>query len=259
VVLSWDKASAPAPDFLGYRIERAKGDSWEALKDVSPQTTSFTDTAPPPEGGVLSYRVRAMRDATGNPVLSSPSPEVPVTVPTTGGTGGTDGGTPGTDGGTPGTDGGTPGTDGGTPGTDGSTSTTKKPIGTGKANPLGGRSFKPLPRGQLGTGTAAPRIGVPSSSNIPDLLEGDNGFDEELDYGDQLAGDEGGEDGLSSFYYENDGGKGMAKPVAIGSVFLAWAFHMRFLAKAAKPTTAATAGKRRGRSRRAKPQRGWAR
>jgi hypothetical protein len=136
-----------------------------------------------------------------------------------------------------------------------------KPIGGGKANPLGGRSFKPLPKGQLGTGTSAPRIGVPASSNYQDILEDDNGFNEELDYGDQsLAGDES-EDGsgLSSFYYENDGGKGMAKPVAIGSVFLAWAFHMRFLAKAAKPTTAATAGKRRGRSRRAKPQRGWAR
>jgi hypothetical protein len=246
--LTWDKASNPAPDFLGYRVERAKGDSWESLGDLPASQTSYSDTAPPPEGGKLTYRVRAMRDATKSPVLSAPTPEKSVDLPTPGGP--TD---PTDPNGTTTTTkaGGGPGGSGGT------TGTTVKPGSGGSSAPIGGRSFKPLPKGQIGTGV---RIGTPSSSNYGDLVTPDAGFNEELDYGDQsLAGDESedGQDGLSSFYYEGSGGQGMAKPVAIGSVFLAWAFHMRFLARAARPEGAATRGRRRG-SKHAPAKRGWA-
>jgi hypothetical protein len=246
--LEWDKPSDPAPDFIGYRIQRAKGDGWETLADRGPDDNSYADTAPPPEGGKQTYRVFAMRDATKSPVLSAPSESASVDLPTPGGDP-TDPNSTTTTTAKPGSGGG----DGGT------TGTTVKPGSGGGSAPIGGRSFKPLPKGQIGMGTKAPRLGTPASSNITDLLADDGGFDEELNYGDRsLAGDESedGENGLSSFYYEGSGGQGMAKPVAIGSVFLAWAFHMRFLAKAAKP--AAASSRKRGRSKHAAPKRGWA-
>jgi hypothetical protein len=249
--LSWDKPSNPAPDFLGFRVERKAGDSWDAIGEAGPSATSWSDTAPPLTGGEVTYRVRAMRDATKTPVVSGPSREQSVTLPSAP----TDPNDPNATTSTtkPGGEGGG-GADNG--GDGGSTGTTTKPGGGGKANPLGGRSFQPLPRGQIGVGTKAPRLGTPAVSNIPDLVTDDGGFSEELNYGeDGLADGEDGEDGLSSFYYEGSGGQGMAKPVAIGSVFLAWAFHMRFLARAARPEPAATSRKR---SKHSAPKRGWA-
>jgi hypothetical protein len=76
------------------------------------------------------------------------------------------------------------------------------------------------------------------SGNVPGLLtDPDSGYKQELDYGDQqLAGGEDDGDGLSSFTYEDGGGRGMAVPVATGLVLAAWAFHLRYLARAAKPT-----------------------
>ncbi len=132
---------------------------------------------------------------------------------------------------------------GGGGGADGGTTPTTVITGGGKKPPTGGRTFSALPRGQVGVGTKAPRLGTPTGANIPDLLT-DDGFDEELDYGDLGGGDES-EDGLSSFYYEGAGGRGMAVPVATGFVLFAWAVHLRYLARAAKPAKAAPARRRR--------------
>jgi hypothetical protein len=164
--------------------------------------------------------------------------DVPVGTTTSvttegGGTGGGTGGTGGTGGGT--TGGGTGGaTGGGAGGTDGGTKVT-----TPSTVKKSGRSFAPLSdRGQIGVGTKAPRLGTPSGSNIAALQTPDEGFDEELNYGDGTNGGNG-EDGLASIDYEDGAvGKGMAVPVATGFVFAAWAFHLRYLARAAKPAKA---------------------
>jgi hypothetical protein len=257
VVLSWSRASGPAPDFKGYRIERRDGDGWTKLDTVGTNTSTFTDTTPPPEGGEISYRVLGRRSGPNGEVLSGgggrvtvsvpvPTTTTPVTnpdgtpvttVPGSSGSGGSGGTGSGGSGGTG--SGGTGGT-----GTDG-----------GRAPSRTGRTFNTVPRGTVGIGTKAPRIGTPQVSNIPDLTVGDNGFNETLDYGDQQLADgsEDGQDGLSSIYYGGAGGKGMAVPVATGFVLAAWAFHLRYLARAAKP--AAKPAKRR---RPVQPRGGWA-
>src|SRR5690606_13028872 len=109
--------------------------------------------------------------------------------------------------------------------------------GGGAPAPGGVPRSGPQPRGHTGVGTRAPRLGQPSQANFPPLLTPDDGgFEEEIDYGDRtLAGEESGDE-LSSLFYEEDTGRGMAVPVATGFVLAAWAFHLRFLAKAAKPT-----------------------
>lgn len=239
-VLSWPAVSPKPLDLIGYRILRYDGEDPTTIAEVGPEQLSFTDT--PPLGGRVTYQVLALRSGPGTKVPSAGGGKVTVELPVVTTTSTTP---PGTDGGTDSgaTDGGaTAGADGGaTAGTDsGVTTTTAKGGGTVVTPPKngGGRSFAPLPRGQVGVGTKAPRLGVPSQSNVDALLN-DDGYDEELDYGGLADG--GGEDGLSSVDYEEEGQqRGMAVPVATGFVLGAWAFHLRYLAKAAKPLAAAT-------------------
>ena len=228
VVVSWTPvADADKPaDFLGYRVERRVGEGdWEPLATkLASDKRSFNDSAPQAGGGTVTYRVRTRRAAppTGEAVSDGVTAELgatptvpPGTDPGTSVPGGTDGGATG---------GGTAGTDGGTTG------------GTGGGGGGGGGVTR---RGRTGIGTRAPRLGTPSQANFPPLLTPDDGgFEEEIDYGDRnLAGEEEGDE-LSSLFYEEDTGRGMAVPVATGFVLAAWAFHLRFLAKAARPGAA---------------------
>lgn len=243
VRITWSSSAGSHPDFLGYRIQRQTGDGWTTLADVGRDDTSYSDGSPPSEGRI-TYRVLARRSGPSGDVTCDcggrTTIELQGSTTTSTAPGGTDGGTTGGDGGTTGgsggADGGTTGggADGGTPG-DGTTPTT---AGSSGRTPRGGRSFSALPRGQVGVGTKAPRLGTPTGANIPGLLTPDAGFDEELDYGDQELGSGDGEDGLSSFHYENAAGRGMAVPVATGFVLFAWAVHLRYLARAARPATA---------------------
>jgi hypothetical protein len=230
VQLTWTPLGAPPPDFLGYQVERGEADEWKPIaRDLGPNAKAFTDSSPPSGAGAI-YRVRARRAGPRGEVLSSGGATATVDLP---GGGPDTTAPPGTDGGTsvPGTDGGAGGgADGGADGGDGDG-------GGGGRAPRSG----PLARGRTGIGTKAPRLGTPSQANFPPLLTRDEGFEEEIDYGDgALAGEE--DDELSSLFYEEDTGRGMAVPVATGFVLAAWAFHLRFLAKAARPGAPIPAG-----------------
>lgn len=251
VVISWDPGTQPA-DFEAFQVQRRDGDEWTTLGERSPSDSQFVDSTPPAAGGDVRYRVRGRRSAPGGSVYSTGGQKtvnIPASTTTTtpgGGTAGTDGGTTNPGGAT----GGTAGTDGGaTAGTDGGTATG----GTGGTGGKGlGRSFAPLPRGNTGVGTKAPRIGSVPQSNYGDLLAGDEdgGYGEELPYGeDGLASED--DSDYSYFSYENTAGRGMAVPVATGFVLAAWAFHLRFLARAAKPVPAAP---KQGRGKSAAPR-----
>lgn len=241
VKISWDPYPSPPSDFTGYLVQVQSGDSWATVGTIPAGTESFTDSSPPGEGAI-TYRVLARRAGPGDDVTCECGGRTTVEIPgattsTTaepgqGGGGGSGGGTGEPGGSTSGqTD--SDGTGGDT------TSTTKAPVASSGGRTGGGRSFSALPRGQVGVGTKAPRLGTPTGANIPGLLTPDEGFDEELDYGDQELGSGDAEDGLSSFYYEGAGGRGMAVPVATGFVLFAWAVHLRYLARAARPATAA--------------------
>ena len=187
VALSWPALSPAPPDLTGYRVYRIDGDDATKLGEVGRNERTYTDSIPPAAGGKVTYQVKAVRAAPGQDVESLGGGKIVVdgvpvgsttsTTTETGGGGG--GGAGGTDGG--GTAG---GGGGGTAGTDGGATSTTKP---GKTKTGGGRTFKPLGRGQVGVGTKAPRLGTPSGSNLEGLQTEDNGFDEELDYGDGLA------------------------------------------------------------------------
>jgi hypothetical protein len=234
VTVTWTPLSSPPPDFVGYRVERREGGEWKPLAtELGPSAKSFTDSAPP-DGAEALYRVRARRSGPRGEVLSAgggtATAELPgsstTTVPGDGSSTTVPGGGGGADGGA---DGGTGGADGGTGGGSGG--------GTGGSGGRGGTG--PQARGRTGIGTKAPRLGTPSQANFPPLLTPDEGFEEEIDYGDRgLAGEEEGDE-LSSLFYEEDTGRGMAVPVATGFVLAAWAFHLRFLAKAARPVPVA--------------------
>ncbi len=246
VALSWDPVQDKTPDFLGYQVQIAKDDDWKTVEggELGRDSRSLGGRAPD-AGPEAVYRVRARRDGPDGDVYSADAAETDkITIPTTSTT--TPGSPPPTNpDGTPST---TPGGAGGSGGSGSGTGSGSGSGGTGRK----GRSFDPLPAGIVGVGTKAPRIGAPVSGNVPGLLtDPDSGYKQELDYGDQqLAGGEDDGDGLSSFTYEDGGGRGMAVPVATGLVLAAWAFHLRYLARAAKP-----AKKRR---HPVQPRGGWA-
>jgi hypothetical protein len=247
VAISWDAVEDKTPDFLGYQVQIAKDDSWVTVDDGETQRDStFLLVDAPAAGTDAVYRVRARRDGPDGDVYSADAAETDkVTIPTTSTT--TPGSPPATN------PDGTPNPGGGTGGSTGTGGTAGPGTGSGSGStPHKGRSFDPLTPGIVGVGTKAPRVGIPVTGNVSGLLtDPDSGYADTLDYGDQqLAGGEDDSDGLSSFTYEDGGnGRGMAVPVATGLVLAAWAFHFRYLARAAKP-----AKKRRP----VQPRGGWA-
>jgi hypothetical protein len=228
VALSWSPVSNKPADFTGYRIERqdASG-TYTTIGTAGPNSTTFTDTSPPPEGGEVVYRVRALRSGPNGDIPSEgggrESVDVPVATSTT---------APGTDGGA--TTGGA--TDGATAGADGGATTGGTSGGT-----TGGATSTPrfsTSRGRTGVGTRAPRLGVDSGSGSGLLLEPpDEGFDEEIDYG-ELPGEDGEEAGDLEVFDEGTG-RGLAVPIGIGAVLAGWGLHLFFLARAARPVTMA--------------------
>jgi hypothetical protein len=228
VVITWKTLSSPPPDFTGYVVQRqTQGGEYKTIATVGPSATTFTDQSPPPEGGETVYRVLATRNGPNGDIASggggrSDPVDLPVTTTSTvPGTPTTDGGaTTGGTAGTAGTGGATSGADGGA--TDGGTSGS----GTG-----GRRSPRTPARGSTGIGIPSPRLG--SSSNSGLLLNPDEGFDEEIDYG-ELPGDEAADPSLEIF--DEQTGRGLVVPIGIGSVLFGWGLHLFFLARAARPT-----------------------
>lgn len=232
VTISWTASSSPSPDFLGYRVQRRLGSGqWVTVTSVEKGTTSAADDGVPADPGEYAYRVLGRRSGAGDSeVLSAEGSVDKVTLtagdPTTTSTASGDGTTPTNPDGTGG-------------------------AGTGGTTPSTTADSKVLPRivnsagGRGRVGAPAPRLGSSTQNGLGVLLtpipgedaEGESGgYDDELPFGDPNIDDSlaDGEDG-SSLFYEGTSGRGMAVPVAVGFVFFAWAIHLRFLARAARP------------------------
>jgi len=235
VDVTWDDMTGQAKDLTGYRVERlVDGGEPTVVADVGPApdgsiATSARDEDLPEEGQVLTYRVVAVRSGTGPGETGETSHasitregEVVETPPAAGGGSGDP--APG--------EGGPQGAGGDT--ADGS---------AGGSAGGGGRS----PRPQR---VAGPRVGI-SGSFLPPLLKplleraaaasaagaGDAGYDEDLPYNpvDGPAEADAPDDELAAFFTDEPAGRGMAIPVATALVLAVWAFHLRVLARAAKP------------------------
>jgi hypothetical protein len=233
VVVSWDEPGGLPPDFLGYRIQRqsTKG-TWTTIAtlDAPDAPTSYTDGEPPAAGGATTYRVLTRRAGPDGEVMSSGgSPATANVEPSPDGTGATSDGGSGSTG-----DAAT-----GDPGTGGSGGATSGGV-NGAATSGGGR-----PGGRV----AAPRIGI-TGAFLPPLLQPrvptvagattattiDDGFDETLPY---EAGEEDPvlpDDEMASIVTSEVPGRGMAIPIATALVLAVWAFHLRVLARAARPS-----------------------
>jgi hypothetical protein len=240
VSISWTEPSDLPPDVADYKIQRVVGSGAPAdIGTVQPGHHTFTDKSLPAGQTQISYVVYVERPSPNGTLLSPSGGKATAQIPsgttsTTAPGGTTGGGTGGAAGG------GTAGT-GGTGGTGGATGGTAGTGGTG-GKPHTITNFAPLNRGDTGIGVAAPNLGRPSSDLATGLPgENDEGeYSSQLPYGQDTGDGLGGgnnEDGLSSAFYENGSGRGMAVPIAVGFVFAAWAFHLRFLARAARPTT----------------------
>lgn len=227
VDVTWTPVVGAPPDFLGYRVDRVSANGTTVtLATIDDRTAaSFTDGDPPAEGGTTTYRVIGRRGGPGGEVQSAPTPatvEVAAAPAAPGEPGGQPGGQPG-----PG-----PGT---TPGTEPGPS-------PGVSTP-GGR---PSITGGPGSTIRVPRVGTPSRSFFPPLLtppvsQEDAGFDEALPF--DLDDVEPGADEAilpddelaAPSSLEEVTGRGLVIPFATALVLAVWAFHLRYLARAARP------------------------
>lgn len=219
VEVSWSAPADPPPDLLGFTVIRtaAAGDVTTFQLD-DPAATSFTDDQPPAEGGEVRYQVVARRWAPAGEVTSSGG-EAPTAVevepapqdePT-----------------------------GADPGDGDTGSSSSGDTGAGGAG-SGGSG------GSGGSRVRRPLVGSASSGFIPPLLTPsppttvDDGFSEELPFDEREGGEQDPvlpDDQLASAFYEGEAGRGLAIPVATALVLAVWAFHLRYLARAARPTT----------------------
>jgi hypothetical protein len=217
VVIGWTPAVDAPPDFLGYRVERvsASGDTVTIATIDDRTASSVVDDEPPAEGGTTTYHVYGRRAAPGGEVGSAATSTSTEVTPLPGGGGGDGDGDDGGSDGDP---------DGGSPGG-----------GPGVTSP-GGRS--PSISGGPGS-VRAPRVGSPSRRLFPPLASPavDAGFEETLPFeaepgdADPVLPD----DELASSGFTDVAGRGLVIPVATALLMAVWAFHLRYLARAARP------------------------
>ncbi|MGV3758170.1 MAG: hypothetical protein ACO1PW_01340 [Actinomycetota bacterium] len=230
VDISWDDMTAQAKDLTGYRVTRqVDSGSPTTVTEVGRAPdgslpTSARDAELPSEGEVLTYQVVAVRNETG-PGPSGQTSRAAITregeeaepAPLPGG-----------------------GTDPG-PGPGG------EPTDQGP----GGGSSTASPRPSRPGRVAPPRIGITGTFRPPALspvIPGfgprtststtvDGGYDEDLPYNpvDGPLEADAPDDELAAFFNEGAAGRGLAVPVATALVLAVWAFHLRVLARAAKP------------------------
>lgn len=215
VDVTWSAPVEPPPDLIGFAVIRSASSDETVFHVDDPSATSFTDDELPAEGGTLEYRVVARRWAPSGEVTGTGGEAVqPVTVAPA---------PPSEDDG-PGDDG--SGTDDG----DGDAGAGSRRPGTGSSRPR----------------VRAPLIGAVSSGVVPPLLRpsppttADDGFSDTLPFEDAEPG--GAEavppgDELASAFYEGDAGRGLVIPIATALVLAVWAFHLRYLSKAARPVS----------------------
>lgn len=234
VTVTWDDMRGEAPDLDRYIVERKVGDGdFEELGQTSPDEQAFTDADLPAAGGEATYRVTSARPAPGGMVTSQSSEEAATTFdaapadPTTdpGAGGGSGDGTGGAPGGGSGAGG--PGSGGSGAGATGGGS------GTGRST-----SVAP-PR--VFSGTFLPPLLRPVAQTLPASTTpttADDGFDDALPYEQEEAGAEDPvlpDGAMASITTDRAAGRGMAIPLATALVLAVWAFHLRLLARAARP------------------------
>jgi hypothetical protein len=221
VTLTWDDMRSLASDVSGYRVERRTGDGpFEPIGTVAADSPTFSDTELPAAGGEATYQVVAQRPFVADAPPSSTASATVAAAPADPGTGGSgtgDGGSGGAGtGGQGGTGGGSPLSAGGGRGTGGGAS-------------LGG--FPTI---------RVPRVGTPSRNFFPALLAPpvSDTYETELPFDDPEPGEDDPvlPDELAMDDPEPLPGRGLAIPVATGLVLAAWALHLRYLARAARPT-----------------------
>lgn len=220
VTISWDDMSPGVADLSGYSVERAidDGDFVELDGAIDAATQTYEDTDLPAAGGDATYRVFSRRPSAGAGTIRSAASngstttfEATKSTTTTGGDGG------GADGTGTGSGGGTGGSGGGSTG---GTATTVRPV---------------PPR--VFSGSFLPPTLRPATQTITTSTTVDPGYKDVLPYGARtdkkqtpLAGES-----LSSITTSSQPRRGMAVPVATALVLAIWAFHLRHLARAARP------------------------
>jgi len=216
LIVSWDPVETAAADFLGYRVERSvDGGGYEVIGLTQSSAQTFTDGEPP--AAPVSYRVLARRgNGSGGEIASAPSgsDSIDLTPADSGADGDGDGDAGGGPGGTPGSGGGSPAGGGSTGGS----------VGGGVRPPVVGRS----------SGRPFPPL---TTSGPPTTV--DDGYSETLPFEDREPGSAEPvlpDDELASVVYEDEVGRGLAIPIATALVLAVWAFHLRFLARAARPS-----------------------
>jgi hypothetical protein len=239
ITVVWNDMRSTAKDLSGYVVERKVGDgSFSEVATPASDQTSFVDESLPDDAGEATYRVSSTRPSPAGtrvsaastseatPFVAAPAP------PTTEG----DGTTPG-DGTSPGdttAPSGEPAPGGSTPGDPGAPGDPGTPDAGAAGSPSS--TFR-APR--LGiSGTFLPPLLRPSST-VPVPTTVDDGFSDRLPYSDTEPGEDDPvlpEDELASLFTEGAAGRGMAIPVATALVLAVWAFHLRFLARASRPT-----------------------
>lgn len=217
VVVSWAAPTDRPPDFLGYTVIRtsAAGEATSFQID-DPAATAFADEDPPAEGGEVRYQVVARRWAPSGEVTSTGG-EAPTPVQVE-------------------------------PAPDDPPAADDDDAGSGGGASGGGSGAPGGSRGGAASGGSRvrqPLVGRASSGFIPPLLTPsppttlDTGFSETLPFEEQEAGSQDPvlpDDELASALYEDEAGRGLAIPVATALVLAVWAFHLRYLAKASRPT-----------------------
>jgi hypothetical protein len=231
VDIRWDDMTAQAKDLTGYQVTRQVGTAApKVVAEVQPRAdgtipTTARDTDLP-DDGVLTYQVVAVRSHTG-PGPAGQGSRAAITRE------GEPAPAPG--------DG--PGTPGEGPG--------DAPVADGAGSPPGDGSA-PATGGQRPSRGAPPRVGINGTFRAPALgpispggragsttsTTIDTGFEEDLPY-DPVDGPleaQTPDDELAAFFNEDSAERGMAIPIATALVLAVWAFHLRVLARAARPT-----------------------
>jgi hypothetical protein len=230
VTVSWDDMRGAAPDIIGYIVERQIGDGdFTELATLPADELAFTDEGLPDAAGEATYRVRSTRPAAGETVMSRSSDTASTPFE---GAADNPGGSSGD--GTTGGDSGASG-DGSGGGSTGS--------GEGGAGGSGGSS------GRGGDVDQPSRVAPPrvfSGTFLPPLLRPvtlapttpttvDEGYSEELPYGERVQPADIPGEGFASIFTEGRPGRGLVIPAAVALVLAAWGVHLRLLARASRP------------------------
>jgi len=232
VTVTWDDMRSAAPDLDHYVVERKIDDgAFEELAQVPAGDQTFTDDDLPASGGEATYRVSSARPSPSGMVASQSSDEAaatfeaaptdPTTDPGSGDGGGSGDGTGG-------------GGDSGSGGDGGSGSDSGSGSGSGSK-----RSTSVTPP-RVFSGTFLPPLLRPVTQTLPAATPTtiDDGYEDALPYEQREAGAEDAalpDGAMASITSEGAAGRGMVIPLATALVLAVWAFHLRLLARAARP------------------------